>query len=172
MRQFRHAHTLRHLPWASKLVTTLFLLTMLAACVVTCLLAAITTGASRAQTAAHYQGTDTPDMEAYPKSTEEMLGTAHFHLFSMPVVLLIVGHLMGLTRYPRWLQGLLICSGFLGLALAVGMPFLVVHAAAPWAGLKVFGNLLMAITLPAMCVLALMDLYLPAPPPPPEPAKS
>ncbi|MCE9615490.1 MAG: hypothetical protein K8T26_14560 [Lentisphaerae bacterium] len=161
MRQFRHTHTLHHLPWASKLATTLFLIATLAACTVTWIMATRLTGTSPQSVAAHYQGRETAADEAFPKSVDELLMTAHFHLFIMPVVLLVVGHLVGLTRFPRSVQGLLMGAGSVGLLLNVGMPFLIIHAPQPWSALKLLGNALLGLSLPLMCILSLIDLHWP-----------
>lgn len=158
MRHYSHSHSLHHLPWASKLVTSWFLFIMLAGFVVMLLLGAQTTGFTPAAASAHYLGGEDP---SYAKSWHELLETAHFHLFSVPVVLLIVGHLVGLTRYPNAWKGGLITAAFVGFALNVATPFLIGKIAGPWPLLKLAGNALLGLALPASCILSLLDLHLP-----------
>lgn len=65
-----------------------------------------------------------PALEADPMPLRKLLEVTHFHLFSMPVYLLILCHIFMLSRASHRSKTLLIVTSSLGTAL---------HMAAPWA---------------------------------------
>jgi hypothetical protein len=162
MKYFTSGTTLRNLSSATRHTTAAFLLLILGGVIVTILLAKETSGFTAARAVEHYRGGE--ESGSYAKSLHELLETAHFHAFSMPVVLLIVAHLMGLTRFgPVW-KALLISGGFAGALLNLVSPFLLVYGGAGWVPVKLAGNLLLGASLPAMCLTCLCDLYSPTAP--------
>ncbi len=105
----------------------------------------------------------------FPKPTRELLETSHFHLFTIPVTLLVLAHLFLLARGGAWKNWVV------GAAIALTA----VHMAGPWL-IHLMGRGLgwiMPLTAwPFMAVLVFMALWpLPdlrpwikqAPPPPP-----
>lgn len=93
----------------------------------------------------------------------KLLEVTHFHLFTIPVYVLILAHLWLLTKLPVWAQ-------HTGVVLAVVTSAL--HIAAPWlvraspgaAVLMPISGLSMLLTLGAMALISTIDMWLPQPP--------
>ncbi|WP_437719984.1 hypothetical protein [Sorangium sp. So ce861] len=93
-------------------------------------------------------------------SERKLLEVTHFHLFSVPVYVLILAHLWLLARLPAWLH-----TG--GVAAAVVTSGL--HIAAPWlirsapgaAALMPISGVAMLLSLGAMAVVSTVDMWLP-----------
>lgn len=86
------------------------------------------------------------------KSPRELLETAHFHLFSMPVVLLILGHLFLLARGGRWK------SWVVGAASALTL----LHVAGPWViryGGAAWGWVMPATGIPFLVLYLVMAVW-------------
>lgn len=94
----------------------------------------------------------------------KLLEVTHFHLFSIPVYVLILAHLWLLAKIPRWLA-------HAGVVLAVATSGL--HIAAPWlvrghagaAFLVGTSGAAMLIVLGGMALWAVVDMWLPNPKP-------
>lgn len=92
----------------------------------------------------------------------KLLEVTHFHLFSMPVYVLILAHLWLLAKIPSWLQ----TGGVAAAVVTTGF-----HIAAPWivrgrggAGLIVGGSgALMLVVLGVMGIWSMIDMWLPNP---------
>jgi hypothetical protein len=138
---------LRSLPLAARVVYSVFLAFTLVALALTAWLAREMVGTDLAGISGYYAGSEgsaaTPSSDAGaaagpalelpadadaalgqpPMSTRKLLEVTHFHLFSMPVYLLILSHLFMLSRLSERAKVLWIVIG----TLAVGG-----HIAAPW----------------------------------------
>ena len=109
---------------------------------------------------------DLPDEAKAPRvlveqiSERKLLEVTHFHLFSVPVYVLILAHLWLLVRLPAWLH-----TG--GVAAAVAASAL--HIAAPWlargspsaAPLMPISGIAMLATMGLMAVVPAVDMWLP-----------
>lgn len=104
--------------------------------------------------------TDLPEAAASdPIPLRKLLEVTHFHLFSMPVYLMILSHLFMLTRWsPRAKLGWIVAA-----ALSV-----VAHLAAPWiarsggAGARLFyagSGFLLALTFTLMSAVPLIEMW-------------
>ncbi len=80
-------------------------------------------GTSPAAIAAFYRGGEGEMSVA--KQVWELVETAHFHLFSIPVVLLILTHLLFATGCPPRLRLLISLSVWIGAVLEIACPFAV-----------------------------------------------
>jgi hypothetical protein len=112
---------------------------------------------------------DLPDEVARPAAMtvqmpeRKLLEVTHFHLFTIPVIVLILAHLWLLAKIPGWLQNT-------GVVLAVVTSG--VHVAAPWlvrgspglAFLMPVSGAAMLLVLGAMALVATVDMWLPQPP--------
>jgi hypothetical protein len=93
----------------------------------------------------------------------KLLEVTHFHLFTIPVYVLILAHLWLLTKLPVWIQ-------HTGVVLAVLTSAL--HIAAPWlvrgspgaAVLMPISGISMLLTLGLMALISTIDMWLPQPP--------
>jgi hypothetical protein len=93
-------------------------------------------------------------------SERKLLEVTHFHLFSIPVYVLILAHLWVLSRLPSWLHS----AGVIAAIVTSG-----VHIAAPWlvrdspgtARLLPISGALMLATLSIMACVSTVDMWLP-----------
>jgi hypothetical protein len=99
-------------------------------------------------------------------SDRKLLEVTHFHLFTIPVYVLILAHLWMLAKIPAWLQN----AGVVAAVATSGL-----HVAAPWlvrgrpalAFLMGTSGVAMLLTLGALAVVSVIDMWLPNPKPPP-----
>ena len=93
-------------------------------------------------------------------SDRKLLEVTHFHLFSIPVYVLILAHLWILTRVPPWLH----TAGAIGAVASSA-----IHLAAPWIVrgrpaltiLVPVSAVAMLFTLGVMAVGSLVDMWMP-----------
>jgi hypothetical protein len=96
----------------------------------------------------------------------KLLEVTHFHLFTIPVYVLVLAHLWLLAKVPPWAQH----AGVVASVVASGL-----HIAAPWIvrgrpGLSFLvgsSGLAMLGTLGVLAVGSVIDMWLPGPKPPP-----
>ena len=112
-----------------------------------------------------------PDDAVKPRAFVEqmperkLLEVTHFHLFTIPVYVLILAHLWLLAKVPPWAHH----AGVVSAVLASGL-----HIAAPWivrgrpalAFLMATSGLAMLLTLGVLALGAMIDMWLPAARPP------
>src|SRR6185437_2765253 len=95
----------------------------------------------------------------------KLLEVTHFHLFTIPVYVLILAHLWLLAKVPPWAQH----AGVVAAVVASGL-----HIAAPWivrgqpglAFLMESSGIAMLVALGVIGLGAMIDMWLPNPPPP------
>jgi hypothetical protein len=109
---------------------------------------------------------DLPDEAKAPRviveqiSERKLLEVTHFHLFSVPVYVLILAHLWLLARLPAWLHTAGVVASVAASAL---------HLAAPWlargspsaAALMPISGVAMFATMGAMAAVSTVDMWLP-----------
>ncbi|MFB6345423.1 MAG: hypothetical protein ABEK50_06595 [bacterium] len=116
-----------------------------------------------ASTAADYYQGNSGDMDArtmyVKKSYRELLETAHFHLYIMPVVYLALVHLYFLTQQSNTLKVIMTILTFVGLLVEVAAPWLVRYGPGWTSYLFYLSG--MAITVPTvwMCGVCLFELW-------------
>ena len=126
MREYiRGTGTLSRLPLASKILYIGFLLLTLAAFANSLLLYYDSMGWTAAEAATWYLGNE--DQEdalemVLEKSPRELLEVSHFHLYTMPVLLLVLGHLFLLARGGAWKLWVIVLASL----------FTALHVAGPW----------------------------------------
>ncbi len=115
----RGSQVLRRLPVGARIVYAGFLLFLLLGLASSALLHADSMGLDAA--AAYWRGDEAAML--YPKSYRQLLELTHFHLFTEPVVWLVVAHLYQLSGGRGW-----ITLGTLGaIALQVALPWVVTY---------------------------------------------
>lgn len=103
---------------------------------------------------AHYLGSDSTFGE--PKSFYELAETTHFHLFTTPVVFLILVHVFFLTMASAWIKVLMVYTAFIGVILDLISPWLIRYVSELFSLALLFGNLLM---ISAFLIMATVPLY-------------
>lgn len=161
MREFKgRGHTLGRLEPSAKVLYTAFLLFLLLGLGSAALLHGDGLGTDPATAAAWWRG-DEAQM-TYPKSYRQLLELTHFHLFTEPVVWLVVSHLYGLGSPRGWgrvAPPLLTLLAMLG---QITLPWLVVYVGAGFAALLLPTHLLMGGGLGFMALVSLRDLWWPS----------
>jgi hypothetical protein len=108
-------------------------------------------------------GTSTTDLVEYYRQESsglgakpylELLETAHFHLFSMPIFFLVLGHIFFLSSVGERTKLVVILASFVALVAEIALPWLIVYHSARWAWLEhptriaLFGTFLVFILVP------------------------
>lgn len=92
----------------------------------------------------------------------KLLEVTHFHLFTVPVFLLILTHLFLMTGISRRAQGLWIWLGWLSATLHIATPWIVRALGARSASLHAVSGLAFLLSSLALCVLPLWQMWWPA----------
>lgn len=117
-------------------------------------------GLSPVAIAAYYRG---GGEMSFPKELWQLVEEAHFHLFSVPVVLLVLTHLLFATGCPPKLRLAISASCYLGAVLEIGGPFLVRYGSAGFAPLVIVGWMLLTLGMLASVCFGLWALWVPEP---------
>ena len=125
MRHFNTRFRLRDTDRHIRLVYTWFLLLMLAGFIFTFLWAHSMTELTPKGLAEHYRGSDATFGE--PMSFGQLAETTHFHLFTMPVVFLIMVHVLYLTTAHPLVKAITTWTSFGGVALDLVSPWLITY---------------------------------------------
>lgn len=156
MREFRQrSNTLTRLSPGAKLLYLSFLLLTLAGFATSLALYYDSLGIAPSDAAAWYLGNeDDPDATEMllGQSGRQLLEVAHFHLFTMPILLLVLGHLFLLARGGSWKQWVVGAA-----ALST-----VAHVAGPaviWALGPGMGWIMGATGVPFLALYVFMALY-------------
>jgi hypothetical protein len=105
----------------------------------------------------YYRGNE--EIFLNPRSYQGMLEVAHFHLFAMGMLLLVLTHLMLFVPLRGGLKAWLIALPFLSAALDEGAGWLVRFAHPAFAWLKIAGFLLLQGSLAVLVGLALWSVF-------------
>lgn len=146
---------LRSLQPSTRFAYTLFLVFSLASYVVMVVMAADRSGFSAHSAADYYAGAG----DQYAKTRGEMLEVTHFHLFAMPLMLFVQGHLFLMTRWPRKWKLALVWAAFLGAALDIAAPWLIVYVSRDLAFAKVISRFLLGPALVAFACGPLWEMW-------------
>lgn len=153
MREFQgRGHLLRRLDPGARLVYGGFLVFLLAGLVTTALLHADSMGLDAATAATWWRG-DEAQM-AYPKSYRQVLELTHFHLFTEPVVWLVVAHLYHLSGG----RGVVSLGTLVAIGVQIALPWVVTFGSASAAVLLLPTTALVAIGLGWMIVASLVEM--------------
>ena len=157
MRNFNQKFRLRDTDRHIRLLYTLFLLLMLAGFVFSFFWAHSMTGLSPQGIADHYRGSDTTFGE--PMSFRELAEITHFHLFTMPVVFMILIHVMYLTNASHRLKAVLTWAGFGGVMLDLLSPWLISYVSPMFVLSMLAGDTLMTISFLVMLIVPLYEMW-------------
>lgn len=187
MRDFqRKAGRLRALPFEARLVYTVFLGFTVAAFAITAMLFDDMVGIDASRVGEYYAGlppaaepvveaapTDGPTFdlpeellappEATSMSERKLLEVTHFHLFSMPVYLLILSHLYMLSLATRRAKSIWIVVASLSTAAHAAAPWFAVSGTTAGMALYALSGIGMTISYLVMTVVPLWEMWTPAP---------
>jgi len=94
-----------------------------------------------------------------PMPRRKLLEITHFHLFSMPVYLLILSHMYMLSRARKRSKAAWIALGSLGTLLHVGAPWLVALRVGAGVGVYAVSGLLLLLSYTWMSVVPLWEMW-------------
>jgi hypothetical protein len=157
MRNFNQRFKLRDSDRHIRLLYTLFLLLMLAGFLFSFFWAHSMTGLSPSGIADHYRGSDATFGE--PMSFRELAEVTHFHLFTMPVVFIILIHVMYLTSAGSALKAAMTWAGFGGVMLDLVSPWLISYVSPVFVLTMLTGDMLMMLSFLVMMAIPLYEMW-------------
>jgi len=157
MRNFNTRFRLRDTDRHIRFVYTFFLLLMLVSFGFSFFWAHSMTGLSPQGIADHYRGSDATFGE--PMSFRELAEITHFHLFTMPVVFMILVHVLYLTMVSNRLKVLMTWMGFGGVILDLISPWLIRYVSPAFVLSMLTGDLLMSISFLIMMAIPLYEMW-------------
>lgn len=157
MRNFNTRFRLRESDQHVRLLYTLFLLLMLAGFTFSFFWAHSMTGLSPQGVADHYRGSDATFGE--PMSFRELAEVTHFHLFTMPVVFMILVHVLYLTGASHGMKLGVTWMGFGGVMLDLLSPWLISYISPVFVLTMLAGDTLMAVSFLIMMAIPLYEMW-------------
>lgn len=154
MRYFSNRSQLVYMDFNGKLIMTFFLVFMLIASALAIFMSYQRTQLEPAGAAAYYRGDE--EHFLFPKEPTELIETTHFHLFTMPLIFMTVGHLFLLSAWGQRWKTFIISSCFFYILLDIAKPWLIRYVAAEWGVLAPINSALLGAT---MLVCILVPLY-------------
>ena len=157
MRNFNQRFKLRDSDRHIRLLYTWFLLLMLAGFTFSFFWAHSMTGLSPQGIADHYRGSDATFGE--PMSFRELAEVTHFHLFTMPVVFMILIHVMYLTNASHGLKAAVTWGGLGGVMLDLASPWLISYVSPLFVVTMLTGDTLMTVSFLVMFWIPLHEMW-------------
>lgn len=158
MRNFNQKFKLRDSDRHIRLLYTLFLLLMLIGFTFSFFWAHSMTSLSPQGIADHYRGSDATFGE--PMSFRELAEITHFHLFTMPVVFMILIHVLYLTGAGHGLKAAITWSGFGGVILDLLSPWLITYVSPLFVFTMLAGDTLMTVSFLVMMAVPLYEMWI------------
>lgn len=157
MKNFNQRFKLRDSDRHIRLLYTLFLVLMLIGFLFSFFWAHSMTGLSPQGIADHYRGSDATFGE--PMSFRELAEVTHFHLFTMPVVFMILAHVLYLTNANSSLKAWTTWLSFAGVGLDLISPWLITYVSPVFVLTMLTGDTLMMATFLVMMVIPLYEMW-------------
>ena len=157
MRNFNTRFRLRDTDRHIRLVYTWFLVVMLVGFCFTFFWAHSMTDLTPKGLAEHYRGSDATFGE--PMSFGQLAETTHFHLFTMPVVFMIMIHVLYLTMANPTLKVLTTWASFLGITLDLVSPWLITYVSPFFVLTMLSGDILLLISFLVMFAIPMYEMW-------------
>jgi hypothetical protein len=183
MRDFeRPSGRLRGLSFHARLVYSVFLVFTLAALGITAWLADEMVGADLSSVHSYYAGEESTEAQPSPVGgpsldlpedavirtppmpRRKLLEVTHFHLFSMPIYLLILSHLYMLSRASGRAKSVWILLATIGVAAHVAAPWIAATGTSLGRAFYAASGTLLAVPFLVMCIGPLMEMWSKPPP--------
>lgn len=180
----RPAGRLRSLPLAARLTYSVFIAFTLLALAESAWLGADMLGADLSGTASYYAGAPStpaspppaaapsggpvldipsdalPQLAADPMPLRKLLEVTHFHLFTMPVYLMILAHLFMLSRIRQRMKLTWIVAGTLSVLLHIAAPWLARNGNPGSTAFYAVTGALLFLSFGVMCGVPLYEMWL------------
>ncbi|SLM48211.1 conserved membrane protein of unknown function [Nitrospira japonica] len=157
MRNFNTRFRLRDSDKQIRLLYTLFLFLILAGFTFSFLWAHSMTGLSPQGIADHYRGSDSTFGE--PMSFRELAEVTHFHLFTMPVVFIILAHVLYLTATTSAIKIGTTWMAFGGVMLDLLSPWLISYVSPLFFLTMLMGDVFMTVGFLIMMAIPLYEMW-------------
>jgi len=105
----------------------------------------------------HYRGSDATFGE--PMSFGQLAETTHFHLFTMPVVFMIMVHVLYLTMASPRLKVLTTWASFLGITLDLASPWLITYVSPLFVLTMLSGDILLLASFLVMFAIPMYEMW-------------
>ncbi|CAE6692317.1 MAG: hypothetical protein H8K06_03950 [Nitrospira sp.] len=158
MRNFNTRFRLRDSDRHIRLLYTQFLFLMLVGFLFSFFWAHSMTGLSPQGIAAHYRGSDATFGE--PMSFRELAEVTHFHLFTMPVVFMILVHVLYLTNASHATKVWISWLSFAGVGLDLVSPWLISYVSPIFVLTMLTGDTLMMLSFLVMMWIPLHEMWI------------
>lgn len=158
MRNFNQRFKLRDSDRHIRLLYTLFLLLMLVGFSFSFFWAHSMTSLSPQGIADHYRGSDTTFGE--PMSFRELAEVTHFHIFTMPVVFMILVHVLYLTAASHAVKAATTWMAFGGVMLDLASPWLITYVSPVFVFTMLTGDTLMTVSFLIMMGIPLYEMWI------------
>lgn len=158
MRNFNTRFRLRDSDRHIRLLYTQFLLLMLVGFAFSFFWAHDMTGLSPQGVADHYRGSDATFGE--PMSFRELAEVTHFHLFTMPVVFMILAHVLYLTEASHSMKVWMTWVSFGGMGLDLVSPWLISYVSPFFVLTMLMGDTLMVVGFLVMMAIPLYEMWI------------
>jgi hypothetical protein len=158
MRNFNTRFRLRDSDRHIRLIYTFFLLFMLAAFGFSFFWAHSMTELSPRQIAQHYLGSDATYGE--PMSFRELAEITHFHLFTIPVVYMVLIHVLYMTEASNRVKLWTTWASFVGVSFDLISPWLILYVSPLFAMTMLLGDVLMGLTFVVLFIVPLYELWI------------
>jgi hypothetical protein len=158
MRNFNTRFRLRDSDRHIRLVYTLFLFLMLVGFAFSFFWAHSMTGLSPQGIADHYRGSDATFGE--PMSFRELAEITHFHLFTMPVVFMILVHVLYLTGTSPIVKLGTTWMAFGGVMLDLTSPWLISYVSPFFVLTMLMGDVFMTVGFLIMMAIPLYEMWI------------
>jgi hypothetical protein len=89
----------------------------------------------------------------------ELLETAHFHLFRMPIYFLVLGHIFFLSSLGDRAKLVVILAAFASLVSEIALPWLIVYHSARWAWLEHPTRITLLATFLVFIIVPLWEMW-------------
>ena len=175
----RPAGRLRGLPLGARAVYTVFLVFTLLGLALTVLLTHDMVGIDSSRADEYYAGETAlvdeveidggpalvlppggEELAAFePMPRRKLLEITHFHLFSMPVYLLILSHMYMLSRSRKQAKVAWVAAGSVGTLLHIAAPWMVAHGLAGAVASYAISGALLLVSYAVMSVVPLWEMW-------------
>jgi hypothetical protein len=116
------------------------------------------TGLSPQGVADHYRGSDNTFGE--PMSFRELAEVTHFHLFTMPVIFMILVHVLYMTNTSPAIKVWMTWLSFGGVVLDLGSPWLITYVSPIFVLTMLAGDILMTVSFLVMMAIPLYEMWI------------
>jgi hypothetical protein len=152
--------------FSSKMIVSLFLLSLLMAYGVGILNIWDKTGFTSQTKVWRYRGAEATAGQAheaaelyFPRSLSELIELTHDHTFDMAMLLLMVGHLFQLTSWPERFKQAVWLTSFAAMFLFIWSPWVIKYVSPAGAMLLIAGEILLTLSFLTLTVVPLYEMW-------------